>query len=98
MSRTAPRSPMGDRNDALEAASPTTEADPEMSAITHLIAGVPVSDLDTSINWYMRLFGRAPDRRVGDEILWEIDEHAWLFVEPNAAHKGAGRITLAVTG
>ncbi len=31
-------------------------------------------------------------------MLWEIDEHATLFIEPNAAQAGAGRITLAVTG
>jgi catechol 2,3-dioxygenase-like lactoylglutathione lyase family enzyme len=71
---------------------------PEMSAITHLFAGVPVSDLDASIEWYTRLFGRPPDSRVGEEILWEIDERAWLFIEPNAAWAGAGRITLAVAG
>jgi hypothetical protein len=29
---------------------------------------------------------------------WEIDEHAWLFIEPNVAQAGAGRITLAVAG
>jgi catechol 2,3-dioxygenase-like lactoylglutathione lyase family enzyme len=69
-----------------------------LSAITHLFAGVPVSDLDTSIDWYTRFFGRPPDNRVGDEVLWEIDEHAWLFIEPNAARAGAGRITLAVAG
>jgi catechol 2,3-dioxygenase-like lactoylglutathione lyase family enzyme len=69
-----------------------------MSAITHLFAGVPVSDLDAGIDWYTRFFGRPPDSRVGDEILWEIDERAWLFIEPNAAQAGAGRITLAVTG
>lgn len=67
-------------------------------AITHLIAGVPVSDLDTSIDWYTRFFGRAPDIRVGDEVLWDVDEHATLFIEPNAAQAGAGRITFAVTG
>jgi catechol 2,3-dioxygenase-like lactoylglutathione lyase family enzyme len=69
-----------------------------VSAITHLFAGVPVSDLDTSIDWYTRFFGRPPDSRVGEEVLWEVDEHAWLFIEPNAAHAGAGRITLAVAG
>jgi hypothetical protein len=69
-----------------------------MGAITHLFAGVPVSDLDVSIDWYARFFGRSPDRRVGEEILWEIDEHGWLFIEPNAAQAGAGRITLAVPG
>ena len=36
--------------------------------------------------------------RVGDEVLWEIDEHAALFIEPNAAHAGGGRITFAVAG
>ena len=68
------------------------------SAITHLFAGVPVSDLDTGIDWYTRFFGRPPDSRVGQEVLWEIDEHAWLFIEPNAVQAGAGRITFAVVG
>ena len=31
-------------------------------------------------------------------MLWEMDEHAWLFIEPNAPQAGAGRITLAVSG
>ncbi len=69
-----------------------------MGAITDLFAGVPVSDLDASIEWYSRVFGRPPDMRAGDEILWDIDEHATLFIEPNAAQAGAGRITLAVAG
>ena len=34
--------------------------------------------------------------RAGEEILWEIDEHAWLFIEPDAARAGAGRITFEV--
>ena len=69
-----------------------------MSAITDLFAGVPVSDLGASIDWYTRFFGRSPDMRAGDEILWEVEEHAWLFIEPNASQAGAGRITLAVAG
>jgi catechol 2,3-dioxygenase-like lactoylglutathione lyase family enzyme len=69
-----------------------------MSPITALIAGVPVSDLDAGIDWYTRFFGRPPDLRVGDEVLWDLDKHATLFIEPNAAHAGAARITLAVAG
>jgi catechol 2,3-dioxygenase-like lactoylglutathione lyase family enzyme len=69
-----------------------------MSAITALIAGVPVSDLDASIDWYTRFFGRPPDMRVGEEILWDIDEHATLFIERNSAQAGAGRVTFAVAG
>ena len=68
------------------------------SAITHLFGGVPVSDLDASIDWYTRFFGRPPDMRAGEEILWEVDEHATLFIEPNAAWAGADRITFAVAG
>ena len=63
-----------------------------MSAITTLIAGVPVSDLDASVDWCTRLFGRPPDHRVGTEMLWEVDEHDCLFIEPNAAQAGSGRI------
>lgn len=69
-----------------------------MSAITDLIAGVPVSDLDASIEWYTRFFGRSPDMRAGDEVLWDVAEHATLFIEPNAAQASAGRITFAVAG
>jgi catechol 2,3-dioxygenase-like lactoylglutathione lyase family enzyme len=69
-----------------------------MSAITHLIAGVPVSDLDASIDWYTRLLGRPPDMHAGEEILWDVDEHATLFIEPNSAQAGAGRITLVAAG
>jgi len=46
------------------------------SAITHVFAGVAVSDLDASIDWYTRFLGRLPDMRAGEEILWEVDEHA----------------------
>lgn len=69
-----------------------------MSPITALIAGIPVSDLEASIGWYSRFFGRPPDLRTGDEILWDTDEHATLFIEPNAAHAGTGQITFAVAG
>ena len=69
-----------------------------MSAITHLYAGVPVADLEAGIDWYTRLFGRDPDFRAGDEILWEVEASATLFIEPDAARAGTGRITLLVTG
>ena len=77
---------------------PIAQPRPSASQITHLFAGVPVSDLDAGIDWYTRFFGQPqrPSRR--EEILWEIDESASLFIEPNAARAGAGRITLAVSG
>jgi hypothetical protein len=69
-----------------------------VSAIIHLYAGVPVTDLVAGIDWYTRLFGRAPDVRAGDEILWEIAASATLFIEPDAERAGTGRITLSVSG
>ena len=69
-----------------------------MSEMTHLYAGVPVSDLDAGIDWYTRFFGRPPDFRAGNEMLWEIDEHATLFIEPDAARAGVGRITFSLAG
>ncbi|MCW2984181.1 MAG: Glyoxalase-like domain protein [Conexibacter sp.] len=42
--------------------------------------------------------GEAPTFRAGDEILWEIDEHATLFIEPDPTRAGSGRITLSVVG
>ena len=68
-----------------------------MSPVTDLIAGVPVSDLDAGVEWYTRFFGRPPDLRVGDEVLWDIVKGATLFIEPNEAQAGAGRVTFAVT-
>ena len=71
------------------------------SAITDLFAGVPVSDLDASTDWYTRFFGRPPDMRAGEEILWDIDEHATLFIEPNAARRarvGSRSASLGSTG
>jgi catechol 2,3-dioxygenase-like lactoylglutathione lyase family enzyme len=74
------------------------EPPPETAGITDLIAGVPVSDLDAAIEWYTRLFGRPPDMRAGEEILWDVREHATVFIEPDAARAGSGRITFAVAG
>jgi catechol 2,3-dioxygenase-like lactoylglutathione lyase family enzyme len=66
-------------------------------AITHVFAGVAVADLEAGIDWYTRFFARPPDRRVGEEMLWQLDEHATVFIEPDAARAGSGRVTLLVT-
>lgn len=68
------------------------------AAITHLIAGVPVSDLEAATDWYTRFFGREPDMKAGKEILWDVDEHATLFIEPKPERAGSGRITLVAAG
>ena len=97
MSSTPPSGLMSERDDAMEAVA-DVEAGPETCRITHLFAGVSVSDLDASVDWYTRLFRRPLDRRVGHEMLWEMDEHAWLFIEPNATRADGGRITRRLAG
>lgn len=69
-----------------------------MGQLTDLIAGVPVSDLDASTDWYRRFFGREPDLTAGDEILWDVRPGATLFIEPNPPAAGSGHVTFAVTG
>jgi catechol 2,3-dioxygenase-like lactoylglutathione lyase family enzyme len=66
--------------------------------LTDLIAGVPVSDLPVSMEWYQRFFGREPDLVAGDEILWDVRPGATLFIEPNEAAAGSGHVTFGVIG
>jgi catechol 2,3-dioxygenase-like lactoylglutathione lyase family enzyme len=74
------------------------EASPDMSAITDLFAGVAVSDLDASIDWYTRFFGRPPDHRVGDEVPGRSTSTPRCSSSQTAAQAGSGRITLGVAG
>ena len=56
--------------------------------VTELFAGVPVRDLQRSIEWYQRLFGQAPSFFPNDkEAVWSLAEHGWLYiiVEPERA-------------
>jgi catechol 2,3-dioxygenase-like lactoylglutathione lyase family enzyme len=69
-----------------------------MGTLIHMYAGIAVSDLDTAIAWYTRLFDRAPDHRAGDEVLWDVTEQATLFIERKQAGVGAGHVTFGVTG
>jgi catechol 2,3-dioxygenase-like lactoylglutathione lyase family enzyme len=68
------------------------------SALIHLLAGVPVMDLQAGIEWYTRFFGRSPDFAAGDEMLWEVADGGWLFIEAAPERTGTGRITIEVTG
>ena len=35
--------------------------------------------------------------RTAEDLLWDVDEHATLFIEPDTARAVAGRITFAVS-
>jgi hypothetical protein len=55
---------------------------------TELFAGIAVSNFQTSLEWYQRLFGGPPLFFPNDvEAVWAIAEHRWIYiiVEPERA-------------
>jgi catechol 2,3-dioxygenase-like lactoylglutathione lyase family enzyme len=55
---------------------------------TELFAGIPVSNFQTSLEWYERLLGCPPLFFPNDvEAVWAIAEHRWIYiiVEPERA-------------
>lgn len=47
-----------------------------------LFVGVPVSDLERSVDWYVRLFGAQVSFRPDDtEAAWQLDEHVFVYLK-----------------
>lgn len=66
-------------------------------AVDHLLAVVPVSDLDTAVPWYERLFGRAPDNRPMPTLAeWRVTGNGWVQVHVDADRAGRSLLNLAV--
>jgi len=66
-------------------------------AITHLFAGIPVTDYQLAVTWYERLLGRAPDvfpRQ--NEALWRVADTGSIYVVEDPARAGKALVTLAV--
>ena len=60
-----------------------------------LFAGICVSDLDIARDWYARLLGTDEAFRPNDaEIVWELAEHRFLYVERKPEHAGHAMQTL----
>lgn len=65
--------------------------------ITHFFAGVPTADLKTSLAWYERFFGAAPDRFPNDrEAVWQLTDTALVYVVADADRAGRALVTLIV--
>jgi predicted enzyme related to lactoylglutathione lyase len=66
-------------------------------SITNALASVAVKDLQTTLPWYEKLFGRSADSRPMSEVAeWKFAGGGWLQVYQNPARAGAGSVTLAV--
>jgi hypothetical protein len=66
--------------------------------ITHLFAGVAVSDFAAARRWYEALFGRPPDMLpLEGEAVWHVTSLGSVYVTENPARAGSGLVTIAVS-
>ncbi len=68
-----------------------------MVELTHVFAGIAVSDFDAAHGWYVLLFGRAPDMLPHDgEAVWRLTGSSSVYVVGDVERAGSGLLTLAV--
>ncbi|MBO0679932.1 VOC family protein [Mycolicibacterium sp. S2-37] len=66
-------------------------------AIDHLLAVVPVSDIDASRRWYTALFGRDADNNPMPTLVeWQVVSGGWAQVFVDAERCGTGLLNVAV--
>ncbi|OBB58248.1 glyoxalase [Mycobacterium sp. 852013-51886_SCH5428379] len=66
-------------------------------AIDHLLAVVPVSDIDAARRWYSRLFGRDADNNPMPTLVeWQVVPGGWVQVFHDSERAGSGLLNVAV--
>lgn len=72
-------------------------ARPGTALTVDLFAGLPVSDLARAVEWYEQLLGAPPSMYPNDtEAVFDVEEHAYLYVEVLPDKAGRGFATLFV--
>jgi catechol 2,3-dioxygenase-like lactoylglutathione lyase family enzyme len=67
-------------------------------SIDHVLAVVPVTDLEASREWYSSLFGRAPDNNPMPSLSeWQVRAGAWVQVFVDTERAGSGLLNFAVS-
>ena len=65
--------------------------------IEHVLAVVPVSDLEAADVWYEALFGRPADNRPMPSLVeWQVTGAGWVQVTLDTGRAGSGLLNLAV--
>ena len=65
--------------------------------IEHVLAVVPVSDLEAGDAWYQALFGRPADNRPMPSLVeWQVTSSGWVQVTVDTDRAGSGLLNLAV--
>jgi glyoxylase I family protein len=68
-----------------------------MMAIEHVLAVVPVSDLERADAWYEALFGRPADNRPMPSLVeWQVTGAGWVQVTVDTDRAGSGLLNFAV--
>ena len=68
-----------------------------MMPIEHVLAVVPVSDIERADTWYEALFGRPADNRPMPALLeWQVIGAGWVQVTVDSDRAGSGLLNLAV--
>ncbi|MBJ7289678.1 VOC family protein [Williamsia sp.] len=65
--------------------------------IAHLLAVVPVRDIDIANDWYGKLFGRpATNNPMPSLVEWQVVDNGWVQVSVDTERAGSGLLNLAV--
>ena len=68
-----------------------------MMSIQHVLAVVPVSDLERANTWYEALFGRPADNRPMPTLAeWQVTGAGWVQVTVDTDRAGSALLNLAV--
>jgi glyoxylase I family protein len=66
-------------------------------SIDHVLAVVPVGDVDAAATWYEALLGRSADNHPMETLVeWRVTETGWLQVSHDAERAGTGLLNFAV--
>jgi glyoxylase I family protein len=66
-------------------------------SIEHVLAVVPVSDVEKSHGWYSSLFGRSADNNPMPTLFeWQVLPGAWVQVFSDPQRAGSGLLNFAV--
>ena len=67
-------------------------------SVTHLFAGVAVSDFAAARRWYEALLGRPPDMLPMErEAVWHVTTSASVYLTADPSRAGSALVTIAVS-
>lgn len=67
--------------------------------MTHVFAGLAVSDYESARGWYERLLGRPADMLPkADEAVWQLSSTGLIYIVADRSRAGRGLVTVAVDG